>query len=273
MRGVRLLAAAALVISSAACAGSPEASPSVAPSTTPPTTAAPTPPRPDPKVGACHALPFTAATQAVDNRAPVRCGRPHSSVTFAVGQLDLLVDGHLLAMDSDRVSSQLDDACGRGLRAWVGGSEDDLRLSRFRTVWFRPDVKEADRGASWYRCDLVAIAREGRLARFSGDLKGVLDADDALDTWGTCGNRSPVRKGFAKVICSEEHSWRAVSVVELPERTRYLGRRAAADANTACQDEATSRVNESLKYEWAFQWPTRAEWQDGQRYGWCWLPV
>ncbi|RYE76308.1 MAG: hypothetical protein EOO74_08635, partial [Myxococcales bacterium] len=159
-----------------ACSGDGEStSPSATPTTAPPTTAAPVPPRPDPKVGACHELAFDAATEAVDKNPPVPCRKEHTSVTFAVGQLDLLDDGHLLAMDSAQVGAQLDTTCERGVRDWVGGSAEDFRLSRFRSIWFRPDVKEADRGAAWYRCDVVAVAREGKLARLDGDLKGALD--------------------------------------------------------------------------------------------------
>lgn len=271
VRRLGLLVAGLLVATTAACSdGSPRAE---APTTAPPTTAAPTPPRPDPKVGSCHDLSFTEATEAVTEGGTVRCRRPHTAVTFAVGQLDLLVDGHLLAMDSNAVSDQLDDKCGRGLQEWLGGSLEDLRLSRFRDVWFRPGVQEADRGATWYRCDVVAVAQEGELVSFRGDLKGALDADDALDRWGTCGTSSPTREDFRKVVCTEQHRWRATSIVEFPERTKYLGKGASRAADTACQDEATSRVNESLEYEWAFQWPTREEWDGGQRYGWCWLPA
>ncbi len=230
------------------------------------------PAKPDPKVGECRDLGFGAATQIVDITPPHSCQAPHTSTTYAVGQLDLVLDGHLVAMDSAQVRVQLDDKCTRGLARWVGGDRERLRLSRLRPVWFRPDVGEADRGASWFRCDVVAVASDGRLARYTGNLQGVLDQLSALDRFGLCGTANPSAKNFRKVICSSRHRWRAVSTVELAKDTKYLGRKAAAAADATCQDQATARTGPSLKFVWAFQWPTREEFAAGQRYGWCWLP-
>lgn len=239
----------------------------------PPTTQAPVPPRPDPKPGECHALTYAAATKSVDPKRPVPCRGKHTSVTYAVGQLDVLHDGHLLAVDSLQAHRSLDSACERGLGRWLGGDNDALRLSRFRSVWFRTDLDQAERGANWYRCDVVAVAGDNRLAQVPGDLRGVLNDPRALDTFGICGTSSPAAKGHRRVICSERHSWRAVSVVDLPRGAKYLGKAPGAEADTRCQDVATARTNPSLKYEWAFQWPTREQWRSGQRYGWCWLPA
>lgn len=270
-RTVRLAAALVLLATMTAC--SEDSADRAAPTPTPPpTTATPVPPGPDPKVGECRDLGFAAATESVDTTPPGACRAPHTSTTYAVGQLDLVVDGHLVAMDSDQVRDQLDDKCTHRLAGWVGGDRDRLRLSRLRPVWFRPDVDEADRGASWFRCDVVAVASDGRLASYTGNLKGVLDQESALDRFGLCGTTSPSAKNFRKVICSRRHRWRAVSTVELPRDAGYLGRKAAAAADAACQDQATARTEPSLKYVWAFQWPTRAEFAAGQRYGWCWLP-
>ena len=37
-------------------------------------------------------------------------------------------------------------------------------------------------------------------------------------------------------------------------------------------DVASGRSNGSLKYTWSFEWPTRDQWDAGQRYGYCWVP-
>lgn len=265
----------ALLVALTGCAGDPprNAAESTTPNAaSPPTTAAPVPPRPAPQVGECRDLGFAAATESTDDTAPGSCKSPHTATTYAVGQLDLVVDGHLLAMDSAQVRDQLDDKCTDRLARWVKGDAERLRLSRLRAIWFRPDVEEADRGASWFRCDVVAVASQGRLARYTGNLKGVLDQDSALDRFGICGTANPSAKNFRKVICSGKHRWRAVSTVELGSKTKYLGRKAAAIADTACQDRAIARGEPSMKFAWAFQWPTREDFDAGQRYGWCWLP-
>lgn len=270
-RGAAVVLLLGVVLTGCSSDEQPEAA-STPSATPPPTTAAPVPPRPDPRPGECRELTFRQATRSVDTTRPTPCDRDHSSVTFKVGHLDLVVDGHLMAADSARVQGQLDQRCREALPGWLGGDRERLRLSQFRAVWFRPEVVQADRGASWFRCDVVAVAGDDRLARFTGDLKGVLNDESGLDRFGRCGTSSPTRKNFRAVICQRPHSWRAVSVVDFPDSANYLGRNAARDADEACQDEATSRTQEDLRYEWAFQWPTREEWNAGERYGWCWLP-
>ncbi len=84
--------------------------------------------------------------------------------------------------------------------------------------------------------------------------------------------RRPDTKGFERVVCSEKHRWRAVDDIELPADARYLAEPATATADAACKDVASERANGALQYTWAFEWPTRALWQTGQRYGYCWVP-
>ena len=74
------------------------------------------------------------------------------------------------------------------------------------------------------------------------------------------------------MVCTEKHSWRAVDVVDLPASTRYLAKDAAATGDSACKDVASQRAKGALKYTWSFEWPTRAQWAAGQRYGYCWVP-
>jgi hypothetical protein len=140
-------------------------------------------------------------------------------------------------------------------------------------VWFGPTVQEADRGARWFRCDLVALAGDDQLAPLDRRMHGVLGKARALDRWGTCGTSAPGAKGFVRVICARRHHWRAVDVVDLPAGAAFLGKKATATANDRCQAVAAARAGSSLKYTWSFEWPTRQQWQDGRRYGFCWVPA
>jgi len=248
----------------------PESSPGVSASSTPPDSAPPE--EASPQVGSCHQLSVSEATDPVDAGAPVPCRRPHTSVTTKVGQLSPVVDGHLLAADSRTVRAQIEEACPEAPDAYVGGDQTARRLSRFKVVWFSPSLEEADAGANWYRCDVVAVRSEGRLVLLPAKLKGVLDQKGALDRFGTCGTEAPDAKGFASVVCSQEHSWRAVDVVDLPADARYLAKEVAATGDAACKDVAAERAGGELKYTWSFEWPTRTQWASGQRYGYCWVP-
>jgi hypothetical protein len=225
-----------------------------------------------PKVGACHELSFEQATDPVHSGESVPCGRPHTSATFKVGKIEALVDGHLLAVDSPSVRARLAKACPPALGSYVGGDQLTQRLSRLEAVWFGPSLEQADAGADWFRCDVVGVRKEGSLIELPRKVKGVLDAPDALDRFGTCGTASPSAKNFARVVCSEPHSWSAVDVVDLPGDARYLAKDVTATGDAACKDVAAERANGALKYTWSFEWPTRAQWGTGQRYGYCWVP-
>lgn len=250
-------------------ADEPVSAPVPRPSASPATAA---PPPPPPKVGSCHALTFEEATEPVDTAEPVPCTGPHTSVTVAVERLDRVVDGHLLAIDSRTVRARIAEACPPDAGGFLGGDPTTRRLSRFEVVAFSPSLEQADAGASWVRCDVVALEESGRLRELPARLEGILDRDGALDEFGTCGTRAPGRRGFERLACSQDHAWRAVDAVDLPRGTRYLGKGAAAEGDAACKAVAAARSGGSLSYSWGFEWPTRAEWDDGQRYGYCWVP-
>jgi hypothetical protein len=211
------------------------------------------------------------ATEPVASGRTVPCGKPHTSQTFKVGKLSLVEDGHLLAIDSAAVRRQMADACP-DTAPLLGGDRTAQRLSRFEVVWFGPSLEQADAGADWYRCDVVAVRSEGRLLPLPARLQGALGRSGALDRFGTCGTTSPDRKNFARVLCSQRHSWRAVDVVDLPAGARYLAKDVAAQGNARCKDIATDRAGGALEFSWSFEWPTRAQWASGQRYGYCWVP-
>lgn len=221
---------------------------------------------------ACYRLEYDEALAPTNDRAPVDCARAHTSQTFAVGELDAVVDGHLLAVDSDRVREQVATACPVGLGRFLGGSTDDLRLSMLRAVWFTPTVEESDAGADWYRCDVIAVAGAEELATVTGALRGVLDEPAGRDRWGMCGTAAPDAADFARVLCSADHSWRAVAVVELPDG-RYPGVAAVRESGQSpCEDAGLDAADDPLDFQWGYEWPTAEQWRAGQTYGRCWAP-
>jgi hypothetical protein len=237
------------------------------PSTTPAPTPAAAPPR-----RACYDLDFTEAVAPTSTKAPVPCSAPHTAATIRVGTIRPVVDGHLLAVDSDTVQQQVATRCRAALAAHVGGTEESRRLSRLTVVWFTPSLAESDRGALWFRCDLVALAAHDQLAPLPRSTRGLLDDDGALDRYGTCGTTSPSARNFQRVICSRPHSWRARATIDLPADTRYLGKAAGAVADASCHDTEARLASDILKLRWSFEWPTRDQWKAGQRYGYCWTP-
>lgn len=264
-----LAAVAAALLLLAGCAGGNDATPDASP---PVSVSDPPAPKPAPRAGTCSALAFSKAAKPTGGGKAVACSHAHTAITVHVGTDRPILDGHLLAVDAATVQSQLATQCPRQVASYLGADTRGLRLSRFETVWFGPSVTQADRGARWFRCDVVAVERENQLVALPRTLRGVLSDDDGLDDWGTCGTASPSARGFEKVICSERHTWRAIDVVELPGRVAYLGKAATHRGNDACKSAAGAKAGDSLSYSWSFQWPSRDQWDAGERYGLCWVP-
>jgi hypothetical protein len=232
---------------------------------------APTPP---PRDG-CYRLDFDAATAPTNDSEPVPCRKRHDAQTYLVGRLDTVVDGHLLAVDSRRAQQQVARTCPRKLDEYVGGSSSTRALSRIQSVWFSPTLEQSDRGATWFRCDAVALARPSKLAPLPppSRLQGILDDSDSLDEVGLCGTAAPGADGFERVICSRPHSWRAVSTIGIDGGRGYPGVSAVRDAGEgACRDQVEAISGSPDKFSYGWEWPTRAQWRSGQHHGYCWAP-
>lgn len=268
----RLLAAAlALGLSAtlAACGGDEPEKPDTKPTAT--QTPAAEPPA-APKVGACYQLPFETAVAPTSESKPVDCAREHTSETVAVGTIDALVDGHLLAVDSDHVQSQVASACPQALTAYVGGKLEQLRLSMIRPVWFTPTVEDSDAGADWYRCDAVVLAGTSTLAELTTGLKGVLGKAKGRSQYAMCGTAAPDAKDFERVLCSAKHSWKAIDVVVFKQGAYPGEKKVRAAGRTRCEDAAADVADDPLTFEWGYEWPTKEQWDMGQAFGRCWAP-
>lgn len=270
LRGVAVAAAACLVL--AGCSGG-DSGPSG--ESTPATSAsdpAASPP-PAPEVGECRRLSYDEAIAATDESDPVACGERHTARTFHVGRVDTLVDGHLLAVDSEKVQGRIAEACPRRLRQFLGASEEEVRLSMFRAVWFSPTLEESDAGARWFRCDVVALAGTDRLLPLAGKLPGALDSARGRNRYGMCGTANPESEDFQRVACARRHGWRAIDVVDIDAR-RWPGReRVRSVGQEPCEAAAEEAADDPLQFTWSYEWPTRDQWREGTRHGLCWVPT
>ena len=275
-RAAALLLGAVLALSSCT---SDKKEPATEDSTTPSPSATPVaapPPPPAPAAGACYRLSYDEALAPTNADAPVPCTKGHTSQTFAVGQLDLVANGHLLAVDSATVREQVAKRCPGQLATYLGATPEQLRLSLLRPVWFTPTIEESDAGAGWYRCDVIAVTGDRTLAKFEGDLAKALATPAGRTEFAMCGTAQPGSEAFRHVLCREDHSWKAISVLDLADRSkdgRYPGQAAVKEAGQdVCDDAARAIASDALDYEWGYEWPTKDQWQAGQTYGRCWSP-
>ena len=230
---------------------------------------------PRPPLGACYRMGLRQATRTTSSARPVPCRQPHTAQTIHVGRLDLSPSGRRLRVDSPAVQRQPAEVCPVQLRRYIGGTTDVRRRSRFEVVWFTPTLGQADRGARWYRCDAVAVLDDERLQRLplGPRLRDVLTRPGALTTYGLCGTAQPGTPEFRRVACALPHRWEAISTIDLAGGVRYPGTaRVRAAGDEACADQVRERSGLALEFSYGWEWPTRAQWAAGQRYGYCWAP-
>ncbi|ANH40174.1 hypothetical protein I601_3775 [Nocardioides dokdonensis FR1436] len=275
-----LLATACLVV--AGCSGGASSSSEPGPGTPPPVaTASSTPsPAPSPEVAdvpppptaTCYRLSYDDALAPTSDSRPVACSSRHTSVTFESGRLEELVGRRVRAVDSRRVQTAVAQRCPAALGDFLGGGVDALRLSMLRSVWFTPTLEEFDRGASWYRCDVVAPAGAEELAGLTPPMRGTLATAAGQDRYGMCGTAEPGTPRFSRVLCSAPHEWRAVEVVDLGTGT-YPGADTARDrGQEPCVAAGRSAAADPLDFSWGYEWPSRDQWDAGQHHGLCWVP-
>lgn len=272
VRAAGLLASAALLLVAGCTGGGGGGGDDAAEEAPTSATATPTaaPPVERPAVDACYPLSLADAVAPTSDVAPAGCGQGTTSVTYEVGRLPAYVDGHLLAVDAQRVQGALGAACRRNLADYLGTDERTVRLSVVRPVWFSPTVEQSDAGADWYRCDVIAVVEGDQLGPLPATLRdGFADGAGSL---ALCGRGEPGTEGFARVACGVEHGWEATDVVDLGDG--YPG---AAEAEAAgaepCQEAARERAADVLDYQWGYEWPTEEQWAAGQTYGICWAPA
>jgi len=265
-----------LALSLGACngGGSDDDGPGAAssPTATPPPTATAAP---APADDACYRLDFEEAVSPTSTTEPRACARSHTAETYQVGRVDNVEDGHLLAIDSDRVQDQVAQTCRGAFGAAVGGDEVQQRLSMLRPVWFTPTLEQSDTGADWYRCDLVALLGGDRLTPLTDSLRGVLDTPEGRERYGMCGTAAPDADDFERVPCRLEHSWRAVDVVPLAPAAggAYPGADVAREAGQQqCEDAGRAAAADPLDFDWGYEFPEADQWDNGQTFGRCWVP-
>ncbi len=271
------VAVVAVLLGLAGCSSpteTPTADPSTPSSSPPSTTAAPAVVPKAPEEGACYRLGLDQLAKPTNRSKPVACTGEHTAQTIHVGRLKTVVDGHALAVDSDAVQEQLATTCPQALADYVGGTEQERALSRLEVVWFSPTLGQADRGANWFRCDVVGFGTGNTLLDLppSAGLEQALDQPEGRDRFGLCGTAEPGEEDFVRVVCARPHTWRAIATIPMGT-TKYPGVDVARDfGDDACRTRVREREGFTLTLRYGWEWPTAAQWRAGQRYGYCWAP-
>ena len=110
--------------------------------------------------------------QATSNDSPVvDCADTHTAETFAVGEFPSDVAGEDL--DDPALGAHVFEECEKEFGTFLGGNESLVMRATVTWAWFRPSEEAWEKGARWWRCDVVGGGEEStELVELPGDREG-----------------------------------------------------------------------------------------------------
>jgi hypothetical protein len=139
-------------------------------------------------------------------------------------------------------------------------------------AWFRPSETAWDKGARWYRCDVVGGGEESKTyVPLPPTAAGLLAQVPLDDDWMVCVN-GPSVQGAPKIACSTKHNWRAVTTIKVgaPDDA-YPGDRAVeVTTRDYCSQSVGAWLGYPPEYDYGYTWFHEGEWKAGNRRSVCW---
>ncbi|MGO4256273.1 septum formation family protein [Marmoricola sp. RAF53] len=221
-----------------------------------------------PKLGACRDLVPGDLTKPSNDTAPIACTTGHTAQTFAIGTLPAATGK---GYDDPRHGRFVYGTCQKAFAEFLGADESLAMRSRLSWAWFRPSERGWDKGARWYRCDLVGGPADAtKLRHLPEDAQGLF-SESLPDAWLTCARGPGVGKG-TKVACTEKHDWRAVTTVKVgqPDDPYPGDRLVQVRSRDYCQESVGGWMHYPPDYDYGYTWFREAQWATGNRRSICW---
>jgi Septum formation len=228
------------------------------------------PPTPPPRTGACRALRPDDIPPTTNTTRTTPCRSRHTAVTFFVGRFKpAMLSG---TVPSTAAKTFAATRCLHRFYVYSGGGPAQKALSLLDIAYFFPSARQLGRHANWFRCDVVSGYDLQRvLYPLPAHLRGSL-SNGVPDDVRECVTKRFGAPGVAYVPCTRRHVQRAIAVLSLggpdtpfpstaSQKSRissWCGRRTAAYLGYP-----------SGRYFWGYQWLSRREWTDGDRFGKC----
>jgi len=222
-----------------------------------------------PELGACRVLTPEDVAQPSNATKTVDCAERHTAETYAVGQLPETFDD--ADYDDDAVGEFAYKTCSTKFQKFLGADESLVMRTVVSWAWFRPSEEAWDKGARWYRCDIVGGGEQSEeYADLPKTAQGLLQGRPK-DEWMVC-VAGPSVSGAPKIPCSEKHDWRAVTTIKVGEPgEEYPGDRLVeVTTRDFCSDSVGAWLNYPIDYEFGYTWFHEAEWEAGNRRSVCW---
>jgi putative regulator of septum formation len=274
LRFAAACAGSALALALTSCGGgatTPEAKGTGADPTTKATSTRTVVAPPAPSVGECRDLSYSDISLYSDESKPQTCSKPHTAFTFAVEQLpdDVAFDG--VKIENDAVQGAAANSCQNAYVAYIGGGTEDRALTRLTVTYFVPKQAGFDAGAHWVRCDIVALQSDNSLAELPSKLEGFLDSGKTGD-YDVCSRGDPSESGSMLVMCTQDHTYRAVAAIRLGDsHASYPGEQATlVQGKQNCRQTVSDLLGVSGGFTFSWTYPSSSDWSAGQRFGYCW---
>lgn len=221
-----------------------------------------------PSLGACRDLTAADLDEPTNTSAVVPCSDDHTAQTFAIGTLPESTGS---AYRDKRHGRFVFDTCSVAFREFLGVDESLAMRIRLTWAWFRPSERGWDKGARWYRCDLVGGPDGAKeLVDLPTAAKGLFRRGQP-DAWLACARGRTVPSSV-KVACSHAHDWRAVSTIKVGQPSDpYPGDRIVqVRSRDRCSDWVGAWLHYPPDYDYGYTWFHEAEWKAGNRRSICW---
>ncbi len=221
-----------------------------------------------PDLGACRVLTKDDLAQPSNATREVACSEPHTAMSYAVGSLPPSLDD--VDYEAEELGAFAFRACSREFVDLLGADESLAMRSVLTWVWFRPSEEAWEKGARWYRCDVVGGGPQtDELIHLPANVKGLLQRPE--DEWLVCASGASVDDSV-KLPCSKAHDWRAVSTIKLGEDDDAYPGDAVAEEKTKdyCSQSVGAWLGYPVDYDYGYTWFHEAEWNAGNRRSVCW---
>jgi hypothetical protein len=221
-----------------------------------------------PETGECRMLTPGDLRQPSNASAAVACETPHTAQTYAAGELP--ADFAEAAYDDAGLGAFAYTTCGQSFMEFLGADESLAMRTMLSWTMFRPSEAAWDKGARWYRCDVVGGgSTSDTLVTLPDDARGLLAK--SKDAWLACVKGKPVDTA-PRIPCSQRHTYRAVTTIKLgTPADDYPGDDVVAQRTRSfCSDSVAAWLGYPARYSFAFTWFPQTDWEAGNRRSVCW---
>lgn len=223
-----------------------------------------------PALGACRELTPADISQPQNATETVECSKPHTAETFFVGNFPEKVSRGV-GVDDRKLGAYVYKTCTERFQTFLDGDESTVMRSVLTWAWFRPSETAWEKGARWFRCDVVGGTESSEELRTLPKTTEHLLLKGPKDEWMTCANGETVAES-EKVACSEPHNWRAVTTIKVGrQEDPYPGDRLVEiRTRDFCSDSVGAWMNYPVDYDFGYTYFRKAEWAGGNRRSICW---